>query len=147
MQTIADVMTRDVAVLSPVDTIQDAALLMDELNVGAVPVCDGQRLLGVITDRDIAVRAVAAGQRPDTPIAEVMSEPVHWCYEDQPLEELMEQMQEAQLRRIPVIDHDKRLVGIISLGDLATRGDRDACAETLQQISTPSQPDRPRTHH
>lgn len=146
MQTIADVMTRDVAVLAPMDTIQSAAQLMDDLNVGAVPVCDGQRLVGVITDRDIAVRAVAAGQRPDTPISEAMSEPVHWCYDDQPLEELMEQMREAQLRRIPVIDHDKHLVGIISLGDLATRGDLEACAETLEQISTPSRPDRPRAH-
>jgi CBS domain-containing protein len=146
MQTIADVMTRDVAVLAPFESIQSAAQLMDELNVGAVPVCDGQRLVGVITDRDIAVRAVASGLQPDTPIADAMSEPVHWCYEDQPLSELMDQMREAQLRRIPVVDHDKHLVGIISLGDLVTRGDRDASAETLQQISTPSQPDRPRAH-
>jgi CBS domain-containing protein len=143
MNQVADVMTRDVRVVSPTDTIQRAAQCMDELNVGAVPVCDGAKLVGMVTDRDITVRGVAAGKGGDRPVSEVMSEHVRWCYEDQDVDEAMDEMRDAQIRRLPVIDHDKKLIGILSLGDLADRGpDEKRVGETLKDISTPSEPDR-----
>ena len=143
MNQVADVMTRDVRVVSPKDSIQRAAQFMDELNVGVVPVCDGAKLLGMVTDRDITVRGVAAGKMADTPVTEVMSEHVRWCYEDQDLDEVMDEMRDAQIRRLPVINHEKQLVGIVSLGDLADRGSDDKrVGETLKDISTPSEPDR-----
>ena len=143
MNQVADVMTRDVRVLSPKDSIQRAAQCMDELNVGVVPVCDGSKLLGMVTDRDITVRGVAAGKMADTPVTEVMSEHVRWCYEDQDIDEVMDEMRDAQIRRLPVINHEKQLVGIVSLGDLADRGSDDKrVGETLKDISTPSEPDR-----
>ena len=143
MNQVADVMTRDVRVVSPKDSIQRAAQCMDELNVGVVPVCDGSKLLGMVTDRDITVRGVAAGKMADTPVTEVMSEHVRWCYEDQDIDEVMDEMRDAQIRRLPVINHEKQLVGIVSLGDLADRGSDDKrVGETLKDISTPSEPDR-----
>ena len=143
MNQVADVMTRDVRVVSPQDSIQRAAQYMDELNVGVVPVCDGAKLLGMVTDRDITVRGVAAGKLADTPVTEVMSEHVRWCYEDQDIDEVMDEMRDAQIRRLPVVNHDKKLVGIVSLGDLADRGSDDKrVGETLKDISTPSEPDR-----
>ena len=143
MNQVADVMTRDVRVVSPQDSIQRAAQYMDELNVGVVPVCDGSKLLGMVTDRDITVRGVAAGKMADAPVTEVMSQHVRWCYEDQDIDEVMDEMRDAQIRRLPVVDHDKKLVGIVSLGDLADRGSDDKrVGETLKDISTPSEPDR-----
>jgi CBS domain-containing protein len=143
MNQVADVMTRDVRVVSPKDSIQRAAQCMDELNVGVVPVCDGSRLVGMVTDRDITVRGVAAGKAAVTPVTEVMSEHVRWCYEDQDIDEVMDEMRDAQIRRLPVVNHDKKLVGIITLGDLADRGsDEKRVGETLKDISTPSEPDR-----
>jgi CBS domain-containing protein len=143
MNQVADVMTRDVRVVSPKDSIQRAAQCMDELNVGVVPVCDGSKLLGMVTDRDITVRGVAAGKMADSPVTEVMSEHVRWCYEDQDIDEVMDEMRDAQIRRLPVVDQDKKLVGIVSLGDLADRGSDDKrVGETLKDISTPSEPDR-----
>jgi CBS domain-containing protein len=143
MNQVADVMTRDVRVVSPQDSIQRAAQYMDGLNVGVVPVCDGTKLMGMVTDRDITVRGVAAGKMADTPVTEVMSQHVRWCYEDQDIDEVMDEMRDAQIRRLPVVDHDKKLVGIVSLGDLADRGSDDKrVGETLKDISTPSEPDR-----
>jgi CBS domain-containing protein len=143
MNQVADVMTRDVRVVAPTDSIQRAAQCMDELNVGVVPVCDGSKLLGMVTDRDITVRGVAAGKMAETPVTEVMSEHVRWCYEDQDIDEVMDEMRDAQIRRLPVINRDKKLVGIVSLGDLADRGSDDKrVGETLKDISTPSEPDR-----
>jgi CBS domain-containing protein len=108
-----------------------------------VPVCDGTKLMGMVTDRDITVRGVAAGKMADTPVTEVMSQHVRWCYEDQDIDEVMDEMRDAQIRRLPVVDHDKKLVGIVSLGDLADRGSDDKrVGETLKDISTPSEPDR-----
>ena len=140
MNRVSDVMTRDVHTLSPADTLQRAAQLMDELDVGVVPVCDGDELMGVVTDRDITVRGVALNRPANTtPLSEVMSMHAHCCYEDQTVGEVMQQMQDAQIRRLPVIDRAKRLVGIVSLGDLAVRpGTPDAeLAETLAVISDP----------
>ncbi|SNS41913.1 CBS domain-containing protein [Noviherbaspirillum humi] len=144
MQTVADIMTRDVMSISPQETVRRAAQLMDELNVGAIPVCDGAELIGMVTDRDITVRATSAGQSPDeTRVQDVMSADVRWCYDDQPVDEVMNQMRDAQIRRIPVMDHETRnLVGIVSLGDLATKHSAEV-DHTLERISTPAQPDRP----
>jgi CBS domain-containing protein len=144
MQKIADVMTRDVAVLGPQESVQRAAQLMDELNVGAVPVCNGKKLVGLITDRDIVVRSTAAGTAPaQCRIADVMSEHVRWCFDDQSVDEVLEQMSDTQIRRVPVVNRQKHLVGIVSLGDLATRCDGDEAGSALRDISSPSQPDRP----
>ncbi|HYC43229.1 MAG TPA: CBS domain-containing protein [Noviherbaspirillum sp.] len=144
MQRISDVMTRDVMSVSPQETIRRAAQMMDELNVGALPVCDGQKLVGMVTDRDITVRAVAAGQSPDSAhVEDVMSGAVHWCFDDQTVDEVMQQMGDTQIRRVPVVDHDtKELIGIVSLGDLATKHSAQV-DRTLEEISSPSQPDRP----
>ncbi len=144
MQRINEIMTRDVMTVSPQETIRRAAQMMDELNVGAIPVCDGQKLVGMITDRDITVRAIAAGSAPEsTSVGDIMSTDVRWCYDDQQVDEVMEQMQDVQIRRIPVMDHTTQvMVGIVSLGDLATKHSAEV-DRTLEKISTPSEPDRP----
>jgi CBS domain-containing protein len=139
---IADLMTRDVRVIQPDHTIRDAARLMDELDVGVLPVCDGRRLIGMITDRDITVRSTAAGQSPtDTQVSEVMTDELFWCFDDDDVEEIVDLMGRHQIRRIPVVDRRKRLVGIVALGDLAT-DDEPAAARALHRISEPSEPDR-----
>lgn len=140
--TIAEVMTRDVEVVSPEESVQRAAQLMDELNVGALPVCRDERLVGMITDRDITIRATAAGMSPrQTKVIEVMSEQTRWCTEEQSVSEVMQQMGDVQIRRLPVLDAEHRIVGIVSLGDLAVR-QREPIGGTLREISVPSQPDR-----
>lgn len=144
MQTVSQVMTRNPVTVPPHETLQRAARLMDELDVGALPVCDGERLVGMVTDRDLAVRGAAAGKAPgEAHVDEVMSGPVRWCHEDQPLDEVMTQMADSQLRRIPVVSHDaqQRLVGIVSLGDTATRGAGKAeLADTAELVSRPTVP-------
>jgi CBS domain-containing protein len=139
---IADVMTRDVQVILPDRSVRDAARLMDDLNVGVLPVCDGRRLVGIITDRDITVRATAAGKDPDqTRVREVMTDDVRWCFEDEDVKDVVRTMSEVQIRRLPVVDRNKHLVGIVALGDLAT--DRaEGANEALRRISEPSEPDR-----
>src|SRR4029453_5809367 len=120
LMRIADVMTRDVRVVQPDRTVRDAARLMDEMNVGALPVCDGRRLIGMITDRDITVRSTAAGMAPDRhALREVMTEKVGWCLDDDDVDDIVEVMSRRQIRRIPVVDRSRRLVGIVALGDLA----------------------------
>ncbi len=142
MQTISEIMTRDVTVVSPQDNIQRAAQMMREWNVGALPVCDGQKLIGMITDRDITIRATAGGRPPEeVRVEEVMTDEVMWCYEDQTVSEVLQQMGDSQIRRIPVVDRDKQLVGMVSLGDIATRHAADT-DDTLEDISTPSEPNR-----
>jgi CBS domain-containing protein len=142
MQRIEDIMTREVRTITPQETIQRAAQMMDELNVGAIPVCDGDRLVGMITDRDITVRSVAAGQSPDqTCVEDVMSTDVRTCRAGQTVDEVLGQMGDVQIRRVPVLDDDKHIVGIVSLGDIATRSYGDV-EETLEEISEPSEPDR-----
>jgi CBS domain-containing protein len=139
---ISEVMTRQVRVVGPDRTVREAARLMDELNVGVLPVCDGERLLGIITDRDITVRATATGKDPDAvPVREIMTEDVRWCFEDEAVEDVAQMMGDVQIRRIPVVDRNKRLVGIVALGDLATDRARGT-DEALRRISEPSEPDR-----
>lgn len=139
---ISQIMTRNVQVVPPGVPIKRAAELMDELNVGSLPVCDGTKLQGMITDRDIVVRAVSAGKDPNaTPVSAIMTAEVHWCYADATTEEVMDKMKDVQIRRIPVVDGEKNLVGIVSLGDLATDV-KKGVGDTLKGISEPSKPDR-----
>lgn len=144
MQRVSEIMTRDVRFIAPQESLQRAAQLMNELDVGALPVCEGDRLVGMVTDRDIAVRAVAAGRAPDeTHVDEIMSTEVRWAFEDQPLDELMIQMADSQVRRIPVISHDaaRKLVGIVALGDVAAKsaeGQKRDAEDTLETVSRPS---------
>jgi CBS domain-containing protein len=148
MQTIQDIMTRDVQTITPQETVQRAAQLMDELNVGAIPVLDGDKLVGMITDRDITVRSVAAGQAPNsTKVADVMSTDVRTCTSGQSVDEVLGQMGDVQVRRIPVVDEQSgQVIGIVSLGDVATKHGADV-DRTLDEISTPSEPDRSTTKH
>ncbi|HWJ96302.1 MAG TPA: CBS domain-containing protein [Telluria sp.] len=148
MQTIQDVMTRDVRTISPQETVQRAAQMMDELNVGAIPVCDGDKLVGMITDRDITVRATAAGQAPDAcKVADVMSTDVRTCTTNQSVDEVLGQMGDVQIRRVPVLDEQShQMVGIVSLGDMATKHSA-GIDHALDEISTPSEPDRSGTRH
>jgi osmotically-inducible protein OsmY/CBS domain-containing protein len=142
LMKISDIMTRNVRVVAPERTIQEAARLMDEMNVGVLPVCDGRRLRGMITDRDITVRATAAGLAPDTTrVRDIMSDNVWWCFDDDDVGHIVQLMSDHQIRRLPVVDHDKHLVGIVALGDLATDSEGDA-SRALSRISTPSKPDR-----
>jgi CBS domain-containing protein len=137
---IKDVMTRGVECVGPDDTIQAAARKMRDLDVGPVPVCDKDRLAGMLTDRDIAVRAVAEGRDANAcKVRDVMTEDVVYCFDDQPVEEAERGMKEKQIRRLLVLNRDKRLVGIVSLGDLAVRtGDRQQSGEVLHEVSEPT---------
>ena len=145
MTTVADVMTRDVRSMSPGDTVVRAAQAMDELNVGVIPVCEGGKLVGMVTDRDIVVRGVAQEADPRTlKLTDVMSTHVRCAREDEDVEQVLGQMAQAQIRRLPVVDHDEKLVGIISLGDIAAKdtGDEADVAMSLGDISSPAEPDR-----
>lgn len=133
---ISEVMTRDVRVVAPNQTIQEAARLMGELDIGALPVADNEKLVGMITDRDIAVRAVGQSRGPQTPIAEAMSQDIKYCFEDQTTDEVTANMADIRVRRLPVVDRNKRLVGILSLGDLAHADTPDA-GKALKGISQP----------
>ena len=142
MLKISDFMTRNVHVVHPHESLQHAAQVMDELNVGSLPVCDSTGLIGIITDRDITVRATAAGLAPGaTQVGDVMTDKTRWCSSEQTVQEAMQQMADVQIRRLPVIDSERRVVGIVSLGDLATRHSGHVAA-ALRRISDPSMPDR-----
>jgi CBS domain-containing protein len=128
-------MTPNPATVSPDDSIRHAAALMRQLNVGVLPVCDDDRLVGIVTDRDITVRATALGSPPDsTNVSEVLTEPVRYLAECSDIEEAVELMRAAHIRRVPIVNGDNRLIGILSLSDLAINGERGA-AEVLQEIS------------
>lgn len=133
---ISECMTRNVEVANPDDSIQHAAQIMDRIDAGVLPVGQDDRLVGMITDRDIAIRAVAKGRECDTPVREAMSSQVMYCYADDDAEDVLENMGDQQLRRMPVVDRDKRLVGIVSIGDLAKRDERDT-GEALRVIAQP----------
>ena len=140
MTRVADIMSTDVTVVEPQQSLRAAAQLMKDLDVGVLPVCNGKRLLGMLTDRDIAIRAVAEGLSPDsTCVSDVMTPDVDYCTDDQDVEEVLRQMGDKQLRRLPVIDAERRLVGIVSLGDLAAREGSDI-DEAVRAISEPGGP-------
>jgi CBS domain-containing protein len=134
---IRDVMTPDVRTIAPSATIREAAQAMAETDVGVLPVAESDRLVGMLTDRDIVVRAVAAGLSPDANVREAMSPEIKYCFDDDDVDEVCENMADQQLRRLPVVDRDKNLVGIVSLSDLARQGDSDAAGEALEGITQP----------
>ena len=132
---VSECMTPDVVITSPGDTICEAAQKMAECDSGVLPVGEDNRLVGMITDRDIAIRAVAKNLPPDTPVREVMSQEVLFCYDDEDLERVARNMGQHQVRRLAVIDRDKRLVGIISLGDVALGAAAPTTGEAVADIS------------
>ena len=134
---VQDIMTRDVSIVSPDETLETAAMHMAQLDVGVLPVGEGDRLVGMITDRDIVVRGVAEGKGPTAQVREVMTPDVKYCFCDQEIDEIAENMADIQVRRLPVLDRDKRLVGILSLCDIATSDEVDQAAEALSGISRP----------
>ena len=143
---VSEAMTRDVRIASPEETICDAAKAMAALDAGSLPVGDNDRLIGMITDRDIAVRAVAEHKGPDTPIREVMTQEVKYCFEDEDLDHVAANMGDLRVRRLPVMSRDKRLVGIVSLGDIAMAEGRDAAGEAVTGISRPGGPHSQTAH-
>jgi len=140
---VHEVMTPGAECTHPKATLQDAARMMRDLDVGALPVCgDNDRLVGMITDRDIVVRALAEGQDPKkSRVQDVMSPDILYCFEDQSLGEAADLMKDHQVRRLVVLNRDKRLVGIVSLGDLAAKSrDKGLSGETLEHVSEPAFP-------
>jgi len=134
---VNECMTRDVTIADPQDTICNAAKMMADCDAGVLPVGENDRLVGVITDRDIAVRGVAAGKDPSAKIRDVMSTEVRYCFEDDDIADVLRNMGELQVRRLPVLNRDKRLVGIVSLSDLATNGQAADAGKTLTDIARP----------
>jgi CBS domain-containing protein len=135
---VKDAMTTNVELASPNHSIRQAALLMGKTDCGALPVADKDSLVGMITDRDIAIRAVAAGKGPKTLVKEIMSAEVLYCYDDQTLEEVADNLGDQKVRRLPVMNREKRLVGILSLGDMARNANgEDHAGEALKAISEP----------
>lgn len=132
---VREVMTPDVVVASPEDTLQHAAELMIDIDAGVLPVGENDRLVGMLTDRDITVRAVATGRVPnECKVREVMSPEIKYIYEDETVEDAARNMSELQIRRLPVLNRDKRLVGIVSIGDLALKK-KSSGGEALQGVS------------
>ena len=139
MTQLRELMTRDVKVITPDMTIGDAAKKMRDGNFGMMPVEENDRMIGTISDRDIVIRAVAEGMDFSTKVRDVMSKGITWAYEDNSVEEAAVLMSEHQVRRLPVLDRNKRLVGIVALGDFAAeRSESRPAAEALSQISRPS---------
>jgi len=134
---VSECMTRNVRMAGQNETLQQAARLMADLDAGVLPVNDGDRLVGMITDRDICVRAIAQGKGPETPISEVMSKEVRYCYDDEESDAVLRNMGDIQVRRLPVLNRDKRLVGIVSLADLASIGQTARAGEALGGIVRP----------
>ena len=135
---IKEVMTKDVEVIGPEASLREAAEKMRELDVGAIPVCEAERLVGVLTDRDIAVRAAAEGYDPnEVEVREVMTPDPVYCFEDSEIQEAADLMADMQIRRLPIVDQEEKLVGIVSLGDLALT-DPNLSGQTLEGVSLPN---------
>jgi CBS domain-containing protein len=141
---LGELMTRDVEVIAPDASLKDAAAVMKDLDVGLLPVCDGQTLRGTLTDRDITIRATAEGLDPSTTkVSDVMSPDISYCFEDQDVGEAMSLMEAQQIRRLPILTREKRLVGIVSLGDVAMHsGEKEMVGATLKEVSRPAIPRR-----
>jgi CBS domain-containing protein len=137
---ISEIMTTKVQCMRPENTLEEAAGVMRKLDIGAVPVCgDHDKLIGMLTDRDITIRAVAEGRPPSTSVQEVLSPGVIYAFETQDVDDAVHVMEKYQIRRMPVINAEKRLVGIISLGDVATHASSHLGGEALHDVSTPSE--------
>jgi len=142
---VSEAMTRDVRVANPDQSIREAAQMMVDLDAGALPVGAEDRLIGMITDRDIAIRGVAKGRTPDTPVRDVMTEDVKYCFEDEEIEDVARNMADIQVRRLPVVNREKRLVGIIAIADLAANEDLEVVGAAVSGISEPAS-DRAASH-
>jgi CBS domain-containing protein len=134
---VRDIMSRDVQVARPGDSIQNVAGRMAAGDFGFMPVAEGDRLVGTITDRDLVIRALAGGSGPDTAVGEVMTGEVEWRREDEDLKDVLKCMSDKQIRRLPILDKDERLVGVVSLGDLSIRVKEKYAGEALEDISRP----------
>jgi CBS domain-containing protein len=140
---VSEIMTRGVVTAEPHWTLQEAAARMSDLDIGPLPVCDNGRLVGVITDRDIAVRAVAHGHDAfEDRVRDVMTPEVIYCFDDQDVAEAARLMKDRQVRRLPVVNRDRRLVGILSLGDVAVETEEVVAGNTLEGVSRPTGPNR-----
>lgn len=143
---VSEIMTREVETIAPDASLQHAASAMEQMGVGSLPVCQGRRLVGAITDRDIVVRGVATGGSPlEMEVRDCMTEDVAWAYEEEDTEEVLARMKVLQIRRLAVLDRQKNLVGIVSLGDIATEPDAASSkhvGEAVAEISDPSRPDK-----
>lgn len=135
---VSECMTSDVRIVDPDESLQDAARAMVGIDAGILPVGEGNRLIGVVTDRDIAVRGVGQGRSPSAKVRDVMSAEVKYCFIDEDAEAVLENMAEIQVRRLPVLDREKRLVGIISITDFAGNGEAAHAGEALGSIARPS---------
>lgn len=141
---VSEIMTREVETIAPDASLQAAAEAMEAMGVGSLPVCDGKRLVGTITDRDIVVRAVAAGWSPiDALVKDCMTEDVAYAFCDEHTEEVLERMKVLQIRRLAVLDRDKNLAGIVALGDIATEPDAAAAGRVGAAVAEISEPSRP----
>ncbi len=139
MQKLKDLMSRDVQIISPDGTIKEAAQHMRKGNFGMMPVGENDRMIGTISDRDIVIRAVAEGKDPSTKVREIMSEGIVWAYEEDSVDDAAKLMGDRQIRRLPIVNADKRLVGIVALGDFAVvSADIEVAGEALSEISRPS---------
>ena len=130
---IKECMTPDVCTIGPDKTIREAARTMAERDIGFIPVEEGDRMVGMVTDRDIAIRALAQGKGPDTKVRDVMTREVRYCYDDEKIEDVLANMGDLQVRRLPVVNRDKRLVGIVSLSDCTTK--EQPAANALDRIT------------
>jgi CBS domain-containing protein len=134
---VSEAMSSDVNIASPEQSIREAARVMAKIDAGALPVGENDRLVGMITDRDIAIRAIGAGKGPDTPIREIMSAEVKYCFEDDDIDEIARNMADLKVRRLPVLNAKKRLVGIISLADMALAEGPEPVGQAICGISEP----------
>jgi CBS domain-containing protein len=134
---VSECMSKNVRVANPDETVQQAAKMMAELDSGVLPVGDADHLVGMITDRDIAIRGIAEGKGPNAKVSECMTKDVKYCFEDQDIEEVASNMGDQQVRRVPVVNRQKRLVGILSLGDLTSFIDESVAARAMSGISKP----------
>lgn len=140
---VSEAMTGQVRMVTPDQTLQDAAQLMNLADIGALPVGENDRLVGMITDRDIAIRAVAAGKGPLTPVHDVMTDSVKYCFEDEDIDHVARNMGDQQIRRLPVLNREKRLVGMLALGDIAVLASDGSVGKALSQISRSDSKDSP----
>lgn len=142
---VSEVMTRGPETVAPDASLQQAAAAMEALGVGSLPVCDSQRLVGTITDRDIVVRGVAAGLSPvDALVRDCMSDDIAYAFADEEADEVLERMKALQIRRLPILDRDKKLVGIVALGDIATEPRAAALGSVGAAVAEISEPSRPK---
>lgn len=134
---IKDLMSRDVMLASPRQTIGEVAQMMAERDIGFMPVGDHDRIVGMVTDRDIVVRGLAKGKGADAKISEVMTQDVKYCFEDEDVDHVVENMGENQVRRLPVMNRQKRLVGVVTLADAALEHDPVVVGEALLRVVEP----------